>query len=97
LFVEDFLFVIQDENSQINKNIFKQKKLLNEIRIKIDKMILLLTSTLIPHLNLRQHSQINMSEVYLSIESLSNQISPPNPNETFFFRVCFDLIFGEFI
>lgn len=40
---------------------------------KINQMMSLLTSTLNLHINIGQHSQINTSEVFMSIESLSSQ------------------------
>ena len=46
-------------------------KLAKEITDRIDKMILLLSSTLNNHLNLGQNFVINTSEVFLSLEKLS--------------------------
>jgi hypothetical protein len=79
--------LLSDENFQIYENLLKQNKFLNEITNKVNKIISLLTSTLIIHLNIQQDFIINTSQIYFSIKSLQNQ------NEIFFFRVCFFILF----
>ena len=61
------------ESLERDRNIYQQKKLSNEISRKVQKMISLLTSTLNLHINIGQHCQINTSDVFMTMETLSNQ------------------------
>jgi hypothetical protein len=59
------------ETIQKGRNVYYQKKLAEEITIKVSEMIRLLTSVLNIHLNIGLNSTINTSEVFLSLETLS--------------------------
>lgn len=83
LFIDDNDF--SWENIQHQRNKYQQKKLANEITIKVQQIIAFLTSTLHLHLNIGQYSQINTSQVFmsmetLSVESLSNKLIQPMAN-----------------
>lgn len=60
-----------EETLEQNRNIYQQTKLSNEITTKVNQMISLLTSTLNLHINVGQNCQINTSEVFMSMETLS--------------------------
>ena len=61
------------ENIPIQRNKYQQNQLANEISSTIEQLNSFVTSTLNLHLNLGQNSQINTSEVFMSMETLSTQ------------------------
>jgi Zn finger protein HypA/HybF involved in hydrogenase expression len=73
-----------------SRNIYYQKQLANQIAHHVTEMISLLTSTLNIHLNIGQNLTINNSQVFFSLETISNKTIKQIhfPNQTISFRVC---------
>ena len=75
LFDED-LFVdgndISSDSIEKGRNLFYQKQLANEMRNKMNEILILLSSSLNIHLNIGQNSTINTPNVYLSMETISS-------------------------
>lgn len=61
------------ETIETLRNSYYQKKLAKQLTQQMNDMISFLTSTLNLHINIGQNSQINTSEVFTSIETLSSK------------------------
>ena len=74
---DDYETDLESEWSKINKlsdkNSYFQKQTANQIQIRVNQIISLLTSALNIHLNLEQNLIMNTSEVFMSLESLTNK------------------------
>jgi len=76
-FPDDYDTDLESEWSKVNflddKNTYFQQKLANQIANQMNEAISRLTSTLNIHINVGQQSIVNTSEVFMSLEFLSNK------------------------
>ncbi len=61
------------ETIQKGRIVYYQRKLADQITIKMEETILLLAETLIIHLNIEQYLIINTSEIFMSLETITVQ------------------------
>ncbi len=61
------------ETIQKGRIVYYQRKLADEIEIKMKEMISLLTETLNIHLNIGQNLTMNTSEIFMSLETIQTQ------------------------
>ncbi|CAF1506830.1 unnamed protein product [Adineta ricciae] len=64
------------ETIEKNRNLYYQKQLSNQITNQMNKLLRLLTSTLVIHLNIEQTFQIKTSQIYMSLESIIEPLAP---------------------